>query len=225
MGDPGPGYLRPQAEPSRLGPCRQGPRAQDGFRAPHSVGLALSGTRGFGAFIWLQGAETQRSRGLWSPPGCPGNQEPPPGAGPSHCTDGAEWQEVRGLAQGQVASKQAAGPGLEQPRLSRGSRSLGQVPRAGLLPAAPAPSQTPRGSQTRPRWRRFARRSTRPWRRTANTSTPSSQEGEPRPSLCLDGPRGLFADPLPRAGPHHQPFRHSCELEGDTLPSPRAVGD
>ena len=150
-----------------------------------------------------------------------------PGAGPSHFTDGAaEWQEVRGLAQGQVASKQQGqGSSAGQPRLSGGSGSLGQLPWAGLLPAAPAPSQTPRGSQTRPRWKRFARRSTRPWRRTANTSTPSSQEGEPRPSLCLDGPRGLFADPLPGAGPPHQPFRHSCELEGDTLPSSRAVGD
>lgn len=51
-----PGDLRPQAEPSSLDSCRQGPRARDGFRAPR-------------AWLWLfqvqEGLEpSSRSRGL-----------------------------------------------------------------------------------------------------------------------------------------------------------------
>lgn len=220
-----PGDLRPQAEPSSLDSCRQGPRARDGFRAPR-------------AWLWLfqvqEGLEpSSRSRGLR-----PDAAEASGGHAVAVVTRSRPGGQARPTLQMGLSGRRSGDwPKVKWPasrRQGQGSSSLvrvgalgpwGRFPGEGLSPAAPAPSQTPRGSRTRPRWRRFARRSTRPWRRTANTSTPSSQEGEPRPSLCLDGPRGLFADPLPGAGPRHQPFRPSCGLEGDTLPSPRAVGD
>lgn len=64
----------------------------------------------------------------------------------------------------------------------------------------PLPLQTPRGSRTQRRWRPCGRRSTRPWRHTANTSTLSSREGEPAAPAPCPGPlpRGL-------SGPHPRP--------------------
>lgn len=120
-------------------------------------------------------------------------------AGPPHVPDGVvAWWEVRGLAQGRVASTQQAGR-------ARGAASSGwglwvPAPWGRALTCGPSPSQTPRGSQTQPRWRRFARRSTRPWRRTANTSTLSSQEGETRPQPPPRRTSGSgAAPPLPPA--------------------------
>lgn len=120
-------------------------------------------------------------------------------AGPPHVPDGVvAWWEVRGLAQGRVVSTQQAGG-------ARGAASSGwglwvPAPWGRALTCGPSPSQTPRGSQTQPRWRRFARRSTRPWRRTANTSTLSSQEGETRPQPPPRRTSGSgAAPPLPPA--------------------------
>lgn len=68
----------------------------------------------------------------------------------------------------------------------------------GSSPATPSASQTPRGCRTRPRWRRCGRRCTRPWRPTANTSTPSSRGGEPGPRVrpaCPGRPPRAAATP------------------------------
>lgn len=93
--------------PSRPGSCCQGPRAQGGF-GPHSVGLAVSDRRRFGAYT---GSEGLRPSALRSPEVMwlawqPGLVE----AGLSHLPDGVVgWREVRGQAQRRVASRQRAG--------------------------------------------------------------------------------------------------------------------
>lgn len=93
--------------------------------------------------------------------------------GPGACVEAAVLRAADFLSR----APQGASPSAQVP-----GRFLGE----GFSPVAPSSSQTPRGSRTRPRWRRCGRRCMRPWRPTANTSTPSSQGGEPRPRPCQD---------------------------------------
>ena len=84
-----------------------GSRSQGGS-SPHSVGLAVSDRRRFGASIRLRGDETQctEASGGDAVAVVTGGVE----AGPPHIPDGVvAWREVRGLAQGRVASTQQAG--------------------------------------------------------------------------------------------------------------------
>lgn len=107
------------------------------------------------------------------------------GLGPSRWCQRWVGRRPRGLrGGGRSQSRGLPEPGAagSQPECPGPRRFLGE----GFSPVAPSSSQTPRGSRTRPRWRRCGRRCMRPWRPTANTSTPSSQGGEPRPRPCQD---------------------------------------